>query len=238
MRYLCSVICALFLFGTPLESFSQGGFHFGVKGGPTLASQVWNFGDRRPQITYHGNLFVETRDLEDRGSLFAQAGIHNRGSSLTLTTFGVGGGGTLQSGYSFQNAAITVGAKKNVASNMRFQPYYMLGIRLDYNITENLEELIIRNCVNNPFLTSCPFPDPIFLNKLTYGIMIGGGLNLTESEFFNAALEFSFSPDLNFQIQRPSVMVGGVPMSELQVRNVSFEISLVLRFLREVIYEE
>lgn len=236
MKIAGSIIVALVLYCLPTSAIAQGGFHFGLKAGPTLASQSWNFGERRMAATYHANVFVESRDLNDKGSLFAQAGLHNRGSSITITTLGIGG--NLQSGYNFQNVSLLVGAKKNVSSDMRFQPYYMLGIRGEYNLSENLEELILQNCVNNRFLTVCPYPDPIYVNKITYGITIGGGFELSRSDFFTSALEFSFSPDLSYQLQRPQVTVGGVDQSQLQVRNVSLEISLVLKFLREVIYEE
>jgi len=235
-------VIALVLYCCPLHVHAQGGFHFGLKAGPTLATQSWNFGDRNIATTYHANLFVESRDLNDKGSLFAQVGIHNRGSSLTLNNFGFGGG-RIQSAYNFKNISLLAAVKKDVASGMNVQPYYLVGIRGEYNISDNLEELIVRNCVNNALITSCPYPDPVFINAITYGITIGGGLELTTSDFFTSAVEFSFSPDLSYQLQRPvinnvsSPQPGNTSLGELQVRNVSFEISIVLKFLREVIYE-
>lgn len=232
---------SLFLAATPLSA--QGGFHFGLKAGPSLVNQTWNLGERRIATTYHTNLFIESRDPNDRGSLFAQIGMHNRGSSITINNFGFGGG-NIQSAYNYQNISLLVGAKKNVVSSLNFQPYYLVGIRGEYNLANNLEELIVRNCLNNSLITSCPYPDPVFINKFTYGITIGGGLELTNSEFFDTAVEFSFSPDLSYQVQRPelgnvtSPQPGNTTLRELQVRNISFEISIVLKFLREVVYTD
>lgn len=239
MKLYGSLLVAIILYCFPVTTSAQGGFHFGLKAGPTLASQSWNFGERRMATTYHANVFVESRDLNDKGSLFAQVGLHNRGSSLSVFNLGAG------SSVNFQNLSLAVGAKKNVSSSMNMQPYYMLGIRGEYNLSHNLLELI-QLCANNPNLcinnpnpsqNKCPYPDPIYVNSITYGITIGGGLELSGGEFFTSAIEFSFSPDLAYQLQRPANQVGGLTQSQLQVRNVSFEISLVLKFLREVIYE-
>jgi len=239
---LCLLVGISFLLtATPLSA--QGGFHFGLKAGPSLVNQTWNEGERRIATSYHTNLFIESRDPNDRGSLFAQIGMHNRGSSITINNFGFGGG-RIMSAYNYKNISLLVGAKKNVASSMNFQPYYLVGIRGEYNFSNNLEELITENCLNNPLIASCPYPDPNFINNFTYGITIGGGLELTNSEFFDTAVEFSFSPDLSYQIQRPelpniaSPQPGNTTLRELQIRNLSFEISLVLKFLREVIYTD
>jgi len=238
-RLAILLICGLGLATISLQG--QGGFHFGIKAGPTLANQTWNQGERSGLFTYHGNLFVESRDPNDRGSLYAQLGLHNRGSSFGFTVIG---GGNTQLGYEFQNVSLQAGIKKNVASSLNMQPYYFAGIRGEYQLSNNLREIIESRCTGS-FLVNCAFfPDPVFINDFTYGITIGGGLYLSETKYFSPSLEFAFSPDLSFQYQQPSL--GNIPdpqggtqtIGERQIRNVSFEISLVIRFLREVIYEE
>jgi len=222
MKLYVAVLLTVIFHCAPKLATAQGGFHFGLKAGPTLATQVWNFGERRMTPTYHANVFIESRDPNDRGSLFAQVGLHNRGSSLTINNTGFG---TNRAGYNFKNISLLVAAKKKVASSMNAQPYYLVGIRGEYNIADNLQELIVRDCaifINNN--VQCPYPDPLNLNAITYGITIGGGI--------------AFSPDLSYQLQRPEIQSGSTNLSQLEVRNVSLEISLVVRFLREVIYTE
>lgn len=234
---IISTLCLLCTYAVDLGA--QGGYHFGIKAGPTLANQTWNEGERRMLFAYHGNVFVESRDPNDRGSLYAQLGMHTRGSSIRLLTLG----SSVDNGYKFQNISLQVGAKKNVSSSLNFQPYYFAGIRGEYNVSNNLLDIIERYCTGNTQIV-CNFPDPVFINKITYGITIGGGLILSESEFFSPTIEFSFSPDMSYQYQQPSL--GNIPnpnggtttLGERQIRNVSFEVSLVLKFLREVIYTD
>jgi len=218
----------------------QAGYHFGTKGGLSLANQNWNGGDRRPYLTYHINAFVETRDPEERGALFAQIGLHNRGSSIGFRTFD-----NLRNNraYEFKNISLMVGAKKLISTVfLGAKPYYFLGVRGEYNLTDNLREMQnffinLTNNNTNPDFTFNSFisREPAFIQKWLYGISIGGGLQFEGGEFFNTALEFTVSPDLNFQYdQGPSTFNNG---NALQIRNVTFEVSLVLRFLREVVYE-
>lgn len=221
-------------------AFGQGGYHFGTKGGATMANQNWNGGDRRPYLSYHINAFVETRDPDERGALFAQLGFHNRGSSIGFRTFD-----NLRNSraYEFQNISLMLGAKKLLFQTfLGAQPYYFLGVRGEYNLNDNLREMQdffinLSNNSTNPDFTFSSFisREPAFIQKWLYGISIGGGLQFEGGEFFNTALEITLSPDLNYQYdQGPSNFNGG---NSLRIRNVSFEVSLVLRFLREVIYE-
>ena len=214
----------------------QAGFHFGAKLGPSLANQSWNENERRMLLTYHGNVFLETRDPDNRGALFAQLGIHNRGSSFRTINFGRS---NIESGYKFQNVSLMLGAKKRIETSMAARPYYLVGIRAEYTIDDNLEEVITSICTSS-FLSEvnnlCPFPDPIFINRINYGISIGGGFEFTGGEFFTPSLEFTISPDISMQYDRPDLPNFNV--SAAQVRNLTFEVSLVLKFLREVVYTD
>lgn len=221
------------------SSFTQGGFHFGVKAGPSLANQNWNEFERRMLFAFHGNVFVETRDENNRGALFAQLGMHTRGSSIRSGT--IFGQSSIPSGYKFQNLSLMVGAKKQIETDMYARPYYLVGIRVEYTVANNLQRVIETVCTpaylalpgNN---NNCRLPDPIFINSLNYGISIGGGFEFQGGEFFTPMLEFTISPDVSFQYDRPELQNFGV--TQARVRNLTFEVSLVLRFLREVIYTD
>lgn len=233
--------CCFILFLATLlyipASHAQGGFHFGAKGGVSLANQNWNEFERRMLFTYHGNIFVETRDVDYRGALFAQIGIHTRGSSIRSGN--VFGQSSIPAGYKFQNLSLMVGAKKHIDSDMHVHPYYMVGIRAEYTIGNNLQQVIETICTPSYLaLTNnrCLLPDPIFINSWNYGISIGGGFEFQGGDFFTPSLEFTVSPDVSFQYDRPDLPNFGV--TQARVRNLTFEVSLVLRFLREVIYSD
>ena len=233
MKLLTSIIVFV-LYLIPSESFAQGGYHFGLKGGPTLANQNWDGFERRYALTYNISGFVESRDPEDRGSLFAQLGLHNRGSSVGLFGF------RSRRNYNFKNISLLLGAKKAVDTELLgAKPYYFLGIRGEYTLAHNLVEMFefFENILfNNPQIMNAGslLVEPAFVRRWNYGISIGGGFEFSGTEFFNPALEFTISPDLSYQYQR---FPNSISPFETQVRNVSFEISLVLRFLREIVYE-
>lgn len=229
-----------------LTSFSfgiaaQGGYHFGMKGGLTFANQTWNDGERRIMLTNHINVFVETRDLENKGSLFAQIGLHARGSGIRFNFLS---GGFGDDGYLFRNVSLLLGAKRKVATKMNLDPYYFMGIRAEYTLNDNLLDIFERYGLNQTLQSSYIYPDPFYINKFNYGISIGGGLEFQGGKFFNPALEFTVSPDISLQYDEPplnNVTTGSGQTRSTngrRIRNITFEISLVLRFLREVIYED
>ncbi len=221
------------LFGALNIGVAQDGFHFGAKGGFTLANQNWNENDRSALLTFHGNVFVESLDLDDRGSLFAQLGLHNRGSSIRNNTFNFN---TLQTGYKFQNISLMVGAKKSIPTNFSAGVYYLLGLRAEYTLSNNLEQVLIDFCSITTTTNRCPFPDPLFVNSFNYGLTVGGGFEFGGTDFFTPAIEFSISPDVSFQYDRPELPNLG--LNQARIRNITFEISLVLKFLREIVYVE
>jgi len=230
---------ALFLTLSTL-AVSQDGYHFGIKAGPTFGTQTWNEAERNFLLDYHASVFVESRDLEDKGSLYAMLGYHARGSSLRFQNFF--NGSNQSAGYIFKNLALQVGARKPFLAALNVDPYYFVGIRGEYQLDNNLDDIIMRFCQAGQFV--CPFPDPFFVNKFTAGITIGGGVELTEGKFFQPCLEFSISPDLTFQYQQPELgrisnpQGGTTTIGEREIRNVTFELTLVLKFLREIIYYE
>lgn len=233
LRYKFAYCCLALLLYSSVGA--QGGYHFGIKGGVSLANQTWNEGERRILPTYHGNIFVESRDPNDRGALYAQLGMHTRGSSLGFASFR---NSNFQ--YRFQNLSLQLGARKKVSSGLSVQPYYMVGIRVEYTLGDNLLEIGERRIEISNFNPNFPLniQDPIHIRKLNYGISLGGGIEFAGGEFFTPALEFNISPDLSYQYDSPPIenTING-PQGAVQVRNLTFEISLVMKFLREIIYE-
>jgi len=72
---------------------------------------------------------------------------------------------------------------------------------------------------------------------------IGGGIEFLGSAYIQPAIEFTISPDLSLQYQSPAIPNVISPydgrtitIGERRIRNITFEISFILRFLREVIY--
>jgi len=235
-RIVIFVLLSLFVFSGPSGLSAQGGFHFGIKAGPTMANQTWNNSERRMLLAYHGNVFIESLDPNDRGALFASLGMHTRGSSIR--SFGLTGS-AIANEYRFQNASLMVGARKKIASGLSVQPYYLVGLRAEYTISDNLEEAFTCfNLLSGAFFCTA---DPIFVRRFNYGLTFGGGFEFSGGEFFHPCLELSISPDASFQYDRPEtggVNTSGGVISGARVRNLSFEVSLVLKFKREVIYTD
>jgi len=215
-------------------SVSAQGFWFGPKAGPTLATQKWNAFDQQVLLDWHIAAFVETVASETaEGSLFAQLGYHSRGSSIRFQGFN--GTGLATRGFVFRNLSLMAGAKKFLPERGKSQPYYFVGVRLEYTVDTNLDEL------DPNFAGYYPF-EP-FVNKWNYGISVGGGYKFTITEKVGAFVDLTISPDLSFQYQQPAIgnvptpFGGSIVIPERQIRNVSLEITFGLNFLRKVVYE-
>ncbi len=214
------------------------GFYFGPKGGLTLANQNWDGYQRRPLFNYHASMFIESFDPYYRGSLFGQLGYQSRGSSLTVNN--ISGGFNFSEGLVFNNLVATLGVKKRIQlTSFNSTPYYYVAVRGEYNISNNTEDIQERFSSS---AASLFYPLPIYVNSFVYGITFGGGFEFVGTDYVFPAVEFTVSPDLSFQYRSPD----GIPvinpfngqsttLPERKIRNVTFEISLVLKFKREVI---
>ena len=214
---------------------AQNGFYFGPKGGLTIGVQNWNETERKPLLAYHFSAFIESIDIDYKGALFAQFGYHTRGSSLSIIN--LTSGLRLSDGYKFRNLSFVLGAKKRLITEKLSTPYYFFGIRGEYNIANNLASFQDR------FSNSLFYPQELFVNDFTYGMSIGGGIEFLGSAYIQPAIEFTISPDLSLQYQSPAIPNVISPydgrtitIGERRIRNITFEISFILRFLREVIY--
>jgi hypothetical protein len=241
MKYL--VLISFLILSSGLMSQNDNGekitgFYFGPKAGLTIANQNWDGYQRRPLFNYHGAIFMEGFDPYYRGSMFMQLGYQSRGSSLTINN--LSGGFNFAEGIVFNNLAVTVGAKKRLLiTSISSTPYYYVGVRAEYNVSNNTADIQQRYSSS---AASLFYPFPEYVNDFVYGITFGGGFEFVGSEFVFPAIEFTISPDLSNQYFSPEISPVVNPfngqsttLQERRIRNVTFEISLILKFKREVI---
>ena len=120
--------------------------------------------------------------------------------------------------------------------------FYLIGVRGDYNLSTNLgqfRELIERN----PAFAIYPIDAPDFIREITYGVTIGGGMEVPFSEFIGLVFELTINPDFSFQYIQPAIPFVPDPLTgtnrtipERRIRNLSLEFTVGFRFLRKVEY--
>ncbi len=224
------------------------GYYFGLKGGLTIGVQRWNDFERDPLLGYHGILFVETLTEGNQFSLFAQAGYHQKGSAfrnqLFSSLFNGGFSRAPATKFIFNNVSLTLGGKQKYDFAGDTKVFYLLGVRGDYTVSTNLGKYEQFNELN-PGFAIYPFNTYEFIRRINYGITIGGGFEVELSEFVGGILEFTVNPDFSDQYRQPPVPNVTDPytsqqrtLPERRIRNLTFEVTLGLRFLRKVIYIE
>jgi hypothetical protein len=229
MKYLFIIACiaALGIHGQA-QSYA-----FGIKGGPSLGIQKWNgFGGREPLVRYQGDLFIESHNNESQASLFAQLGHHVRGSALRFFAYYdpilMRNIDSRTSNIQFKNIVLGVGAKRRTDLGVG-KGYYMIGLRGEYTYaTEMGGYLKVYEGLENKFLI---------------GALFGAGYELPFGRFVSGIFEASISPDFSKQIYLPPQRTGytdangmEIILREQNVSNVSIEVSVGLRFLREITY--
>ena len=220
--------------------FSQGGYVFGIKGGPTLAIQQWNAFERDPLLRYHGDIFIESLDDANQFTLFAQGGYHIKGSSIRFDFVPIGTGSVRRftDNFQFRNLSVVLGAKQKFDFGVSNKLFYSFGVRGDYTLSTKLRPTGIDE--TDPVAAFYPFDG--FVNKFNYGISVGGGLEFPLSEFVGLSLEGIISPDFSLQYNQPDIPNIIVPggsnrvISERRIRNITIEVSLGLRLLRKIEY--
>jgi hypothetical protein len=208
-------------------------YAFGVKAGPSLATQKWNgFGGREPLIRPQLDLFIESQSNVSKSSLFAQLGHHTRGSALRFYAYydqiNMRDVKSQTSNIQFKNIVLGVGAKRKADVGIG-QAYYMIGLRGEYTYdTEMGGYLIAFEGLENKFL---------------FGALFGGGYELPFGRFVSGIIEASINPDFTKQLFLAPQPTGytdnngnEIILREQNVSNVSIEISVGLRFLREITY--
>lgn len=204
--------------------------------------QNWNGVDRRPAYLYHFAAFIESyEDSLTTSSLYAQIGYHKRGSA-ERTRFITTANNIFDQrlAYHFNNISLNVGGKRIINPYKKLKPYYLIGVRLDYTVSTNLDDF------TSGGLSAFGgyFPVDVFVNKFNYGFTVGGGFQQKLTDHLGAAIEFNIHPDLSKQYNQPRIPNVSNPFNpgntiELpmqEVRNISLEISFILRLLRKVEY--
>ncbi len=215
------------------ENFGQ--YYLGVKGGIGLNMQRWNSFERDILFTPCIDVFSESND-DELNKLYASLGFHTRGS--TVRGFGFTSGNP----YKFNNLVLEVGGKRMVSTDKKYNGYYLLALRAEYTLSTNLEgrsPTSIYNLVSD-----------IYVNKFNYGATVGGGFEMALGESKILFLEASVNPDLSKQyeqtetltIENPNPIPNPISTNQFitivpqEVRNVSLEIKVGIKFLRG--YEE
>ncbi|HNL39825.1 MAG TPA: hypothetical protein PKL15_14725 [Saprospiraceae bacterium] len=220
------------------------------KGGLSLGSQKWDNSERQLLFAWHAALSIESVDNEDdRASLFAQIGYHVRGSATRFRFVNLNGfpGSAYSEGFRFNNISLVLGAKQKfpVGADGQNRLYYFGGIRGDYTLSTNIDELGEGNsCAVGVY----PFIGGV--QRWIGGVSAGGGFEFKLGELVGGELQLAVHPDFTLQYRQPpgnitlpgDCTLSGQPMPislpERKIRNTTVELSLGIRLLKKVVYED
>lgn len=217
-------------------------FAWGVKGGLLVGLQKWESLQRDPLLKYQGSLFIESVPEGNEFSLFAQGGLHLKGSAIRNQRFFDLSGNEYNpptTEFIFRNASVVLGAKQKFDFRETGKKFYSFGVRADYTISTNLDDF-----QNNLLAAPGVFPVNAFVRKFNYGVSVGGGLEFPFTDLVGMIVDLSINPDLSFQYQQPPIGNVQSPFNpsqlitipERKIVNVSVELSVGFRFLRVVEY--
>lgn len=233
-----SNILPFFFLFFPILVKSQS-FWFGVKSGLAMNWQSWGDGvssglDRNQLLSIPIDIYIESYDEESKGSFYAQLGYKTRGSSYRLfTNFGTA---NTNQEFKFNNLVLEAGVARSLSFKMfDMTPYYKLGLRGEYTINTNLEDYLVFN--------SLYYPVDDFVKRFPFGFTAGGGFNYEIEDLYGVLFEFTINPDIGLQYEQPPLNNVRDPFTNQptfiglrQVRNLSMEFKIGLRFLRKVEY--
>ena len=207
---------------------------FGPKGGLSIGLQSWSAAQNRPLLSYHGDIYIEGYREGAATTLFAQAGIHNRGSGrrVFITQSGSATSQVFNQSIVFTNASVLIGGKKRLSLGGDKIPYYSFGLRADYTVADNFADFEVY---------AGYLPVSGFISEFNYGVTLAAGYEFPFSEFVGGLIEVSVSPDLSYQYDQPqniAITTNGAALTlqRQQVRNLSLELTVGLRFLHKVVY--
>lgn len=211
-----------------------------VKGGPSIGYQRWDEGNRNALWAYHFALGIEGAPKGGGGAMYAQGGYHVRGSAIRFRPVSFHGLTLNQrtDKFEFNNLSIQLGFKNRDVSESRIL-YYYFGLRGEYTLSTNLKQY--EDFVRTGLIY---YPAQEFVRKFNYGISVGGGWEFSFSDYINGFIELSFHPDFSRQYDQPSIpnvidpFLPGTTRTfpERRIVNYTGEISIGLRFLREITY--
>ena len=207
-------------------TFAQS-YAFGFKGGIVGGMQRINgLSNRDILLGYQGDLFIESAD-DDKFSLFAQAGYHQRGSAQIFNNgynFFTGQQFSATTFKSiFHNAVLILGGKQKFDWSLG-KYYYAIGLRGEYTFDYDLG-----------YLDHLANQDQLVRNIL-YGVTFAIGTEFPFGELVSGVVELAVHPDLSRQMflpQQRGVDRNGnsFVIQEQSVHNVSVELTVGLRFL-------
>lgn len=214
-------------------------FWFGLKSGLAMNWQSWGDGvssglDRNQLSSIPIDIYIESYDEESKGSFYAQLGYKTRGSSYRLfTNFGTT---NTNQAFKFNNLVLEAGVARSLDFKMfDMTPYYKLGLRGEYTVSTNLEDFLV---FNSPY-----YPIDDFVIKFPFGFTAGGGFTYEIEDLYGLLFEFTVNPDIGLQYEQPPLNNVRDPFTNQptfiglrQVRNLSMEFKVGLRFLRKVEY--
>ncbi len=240
MRIISAFILAIIFLGETTAQSTA----FVFKGGLSLGTQKWdNSLDREFLWRYHAALAAESiNNDDDRLSIYAQFGYHVRGSSVRFQYYDLNSGilgRQFRQPFEFNNLSLQLGAKIRRPSSGNSQFFYSGGIRGDYNLSTNLDELQEIYVCNQ---SSIPLESGV--QKWLFGLSIGAGVEWAFSELVGGQIELSLHPDITPQYRQeavPNVIDPCNPgysytIPQRRIRNTTIELSFGLRLLRKVVY--
>ena len=246
MKKILTIISLLIRFFLTGDLVAQGSA-FGIKGGPIMGFQTGSGAQASAHISYHGIAFIESLPAGNTYAFFAQAGYHKRGSARRRLRFGnFNTTSVIPRAYDFTNVSLAVGAKQKLDWR-GVKSYYMVGIRGEYNIANNLEDFqnIVFVGTNTNFNSDFLYPHPIGVRNITYGLIGGAGVEFEFSDLIGGIVELTLNPDIAPQYELPAVPNVYDPVTgsnttipERRFINMTMELSIGFRFLRIIEYED
>jgi len=239
--FMKKIILPLVVFVIIIRSVTAQSTRYGLKLGPTAATQRWNYWNNGPLYKLHGDLWMESYSDEDPYSIFAQLGYHNRGSATRYRTPIVFQSKTYTvpaDEFIFRNLSAVVGFKKKFIKQ-KMSSYYSIGLRGEYTMSTNLGVYTQLNEIVGPVY---PFKEGV--KKAVMGVTFGAGLDFPFSEYIGGILELNIAPDITkqyFQPAIPNVINFYQPgqtttIEQKSIKNFSLELSFGIHFLKKVVY--
>lgn len=229
-QYILIGLMTVFFLQTESREVHAQSTVYGIKGGLTSASQRWSNYNRRPLLKYHLALSMESYTEENLSALFMQLGYHVKGSSIRFRrTINPNTGQEFPGRtdeFRFHNLSLLLGAKQKMEVFNDYRLYYLFGIRGDYNMKVDFDRSFYEGVKDQ-------------INKFTFGVTAGGGLEIPLSDLVGIFFELTVAPDFSNQIYIPPHRNFRDPNRmnpEQKVINLAIELSVGMRFIHKVIY--
>ncbi len=226
MKSIIRYSLILMIIACSTMAFAQYAAH-GVKGGLTIGTQRWNGQDREALFSYNAAYVFESYTSSNKFSYLVELGYHVKGSAVRTNYNDLAGNSRqITTRNKFGQAGLLLGAKSLL--DVEFaggNVYYMIAGRLEYTVMDSIET--IANLSR-------------YINRINYGITVGGGLEFKLADKILGFIEVQISPDFSQQIFMPpgnyiANYAGNtvlVQFQEQKVMNTVVEITAGFKFQR------